>query len=142
LLLGRLVAGAGAIRVRQRGGDRAGEMRIPRVLRHRRVTVGERFGTAAHPAGLLAGRHGLAIQHTTSLRDDGAGHRLTLHAMIAADATKPALLGLLHGRMLVQRGGRMPAAVCDAAVPALQRHDHRLVRCVRVEAVVREGVAA
>jgi peptide/nickel transport system permease protein len=34
------------------------------------------------------------------------------------------------------------AAVCDAAVPALQRHDHRLVRCVRVEAVVREGVAA
>ena len=34
------------------------------------------------------------------------------------------------------------AAVCDAAVPALDRHDGRLVRCVRVDAVAREGVAA
>jgi hypothetical protein len=93
-------------------------MRSPRLLRHRRVTVGEMFGTAAaHTAGLLAGRHGLAIQATTSLRDDGAGHRLTLHAMIAADATKLALLGLLHGRMLVHRGGRMPPRSAAAGTP-------------------------
>ena len=94
-------------------------MRISRLLRHRRVTVGESFGTAAaHTAGLLAGRHGLAIQATTSLRDDGAGHRLTLHPVIAVDATKLALLGLLHGRMLVQRGGQA-AGLRSAGAAAL-----------------------
>jgi acetylornithine deacetylase/succinyl-diaminopimelate desuccinylase-like protein len=101
------VACAGAIRVRQLGGDRAGEVRITRFLRNRRVTVGEMFGTAAaHTAGLVAGRHVLAIQDPTSLRGDGAGHSLNLQAMTALDATKLALLGLLHGRMLAHRDGR------------------------------------
>lgn len=156
LLLGRLVAGAGAIRVRQRGGDRAGEMRISRLLRHRRVTVGESFGTAAaHTAGLLAGRHGLAIQHTTSLRDDRAGHRLTLHPMIAVDATKLALLGLLHGRMLVQRGGQAAGlrSAGAAALTAIADREgdifehvalrpervHRLVRAAQDRALAEAG---
>ena len=32
--------------------------------------------------------------------------------------------------------------ICDAAVPTLDRHDDRLVRCVRVEALNREGAVA
>jgi hypothetical protein len=134
------VACAGAIRVRQLGGDRAGEMRITRLLRNRRVTVGEIFGTAAaHTAGLVAGRHVLAIQDTTSLRDDGAGHSLNLHAMIAVDATNLALLGLLHGRMLVHRGGQ---AAGRKGRPHAAKESHRWHAATCAAAGLRSAGAA
>jgi hypothetical protein len=63
-LLARLVTvGQAGVRVRCLGGNRAGEVRIGRFLRNRRVTPKEMMATArAHTAGLVKGRHVLAIQ--------------------------------------------------------------------------------
>ena len=109
-LLDRLVsAGQGGVRVRQLGGDRAGEMRITRFLRNRRVSVAEVVRHAAErTAGRVAGRHVLAIQDTTSLRDDGHGHSLNLHPTIAVDAASGACLGLIHAETLHRDGGAGP----------------------------------
>jgi hypothetical protein len=98
------------VRVRALGGDRAGEMRITRFLRHRRVSVGEMVATAlARTAALVAGRQILAIQDTTSLRDDGKANSLVLHPTIAVDARDGALLGLVHADLLRRSGGQTAA---------------------------------
>jgi len=106
-LLDRLVAvGRFGVRVRVLGGDRAGEIRITRFLRNERVSAGEMVASAgARTAGLVTGRHVLAIQDTTSLRDDGKGHSLVLHPTIAVDAEDGALLGLVHAELLRRAGG-------------------------------------
>ncbi len=80
-MLDRLAAvGQSRVRVRTLGGNRAGEMRITRFLRNPRVTPAEMVQTAAaRTAKLVAGRHILAIQDTTSLRDDGDQQSLVLH---------------------------------------------------------------
>ena len=106
-LLDRLVAvGQSGVRVRRLGGDRAGEIRITRFLRHARVSAAEMVATAAaRTQGRVAGRHILAIQDTTSLRDDGQGKSMVLHPMIAVDALDGALLGLVHGEVLHRDGG-------------------------------------
>ena len=105
-MLERLLAvGPSGVRVRPLGGDRAGEVRIGRFLRNRRVTSGEMFTTAA--AGTLervAGRHILVPQDTTSLRDDGDKRSLQLHPAIALDAGDGALLGLVHAEFLRRDG--------------------------------------
>jgi hypothetical protein len=103
----RLVTvGQRGVSVRSLGGSRAGEMRITRFLRNSKVTVGEIFATAAAgTAGRVAGLHVLAIQDTTSLRDDGAGHSLVAHPTIAVEAETGALLGLAHGEILARGGG-------------------------------------
>lgn len=103
----RLVTvGQGGISVRSLGGNRAGEMRITRFLRNAKVTVEEIFEQAAgETAGRVAGLHVLAIQDTTSLRDDGAGHSLVAHPTIALEAESGALLGLVHGEILSRTGG-------------------------------------
>ena len=103
----RLVTvGQRGVSVRSLGGSRAGEMRITRFLRNPKVTLGEIFGqAAAGTAGRVAGLHVLAIQDTTSLRDDGAGHSLVAHAAIALEAESGALLGLVHGEILSREGG-------------------------------------
>jgi Transposase DDE domain len=54
-------------------------------------------------AGLVNGRHILAIQDTTSLRDDGDQRSLHLHPTIAADG---ALLGLVHAEFCHRAGGK------------------------------------
>lgn len=107
-LLARLArVGQTGVRVRPLGGDRAGEVRISRFLRNPKVTPQEMFAAAAtHTASLVKGRHILAIQDTTSLRDDGNGHSLQLHPMIAVDAHDGALLGLVHGCVLRRVGGK------------------------------------
>jgi hypothetical protein len=56
----------------------------------------------------VAGRHILAIQDSTSLRDDGDKQSLYLHPTIAVDAADGALLGLLTAAML-ERDGRAKA---------------------------------
>lgn len=57
-------------------------------------------------AGLVRGRHVLAIQDTTTLRDDGKLDSLNLHAMIAVDADDGALLGLIDATFLKHVGGK------------------------------------
>jgi hypothetical protein len=101
-----LAAGEGGVRVRRLGGDRAGEMRITRFLRNGRVSVAEMVGrAAARTAERVAGRHILAIQDTTSLRDDGWGRSINLHPTIAVEAATGALLGLVGAEVLRRDGG-------------------------------------
>jgi hypothetical protein len=96
--------------VRRLGGDRAGEMRITRFLRNRRVSVAEMVVSAAERTfQRVAGRHILAIQDTTSLRDDGHGHSLNLHPTLAVEAASGALLGLVHAEVLRRDGAAGPA---------------------------------
>ena len=104
-----LVAGQGGVRVRRLGRDRAGEIRITHFLRNPRVSVPEMMSRAAErTAERVAGRHILAIQDTTSLRDDGWGQSLLLHPTIAVDAASGALLGLAGGEALRRDGGAGP----------------------------------
>ena len=107
-MLDRLVAvGQTGVRVRVLGGDRAGEVRLGRFLRNPRVTPAEMIATSnARTARLVNGRHVLAIQDTTSLRDDGDQRSLQLHPTIAVDAQSGALLGLVHAVFLHRRGGQ------------------------------------
>jgi hypothetical protein len=107
-LLARLVCvGQSGISVRRVGGNRAGEMRFTRFLRNPRVRPDEMVATArARTAGLVKGRHILAIQDTTTLRDDGKQRSLNLHPMIAVDADDGALLGLVDAVFLNHVGGK------------------------------------
>jgi len=105
-LLERLCAlGAQGISLRRLGGERSGEVRLGRLLNNRAVTPTEMVATArADLLGRVAGRHILAIQDTTSLRDDGARHSLNLHPTMAVDADDGALLGLLSAELLERDG--------------------------------------
>jgi len=87
-LLARLMeVGPAGARLRPLGGDRAGEVRFGRFLHNANVTSEEMITTAAaHTAGLVAGLDVLAIQDTTTMRDDGDQNSLNLHVMIAVDA--------------------------------------------------------
>ena len=107
-LLARLAeVGQAGVRIRPLGANRAGEVRLGRFLRNPRVTPQEMVATAAaRTAGLVAGRHVLVIQDTTSLRDDGDQRSLHLHPAIAVDATDGALLGLVHATFLRRTGGK------------------------------------
>jgi hypothetical protein len=107
-LLARLVSvGQSGISVRRVGGNRAGEMRFTRFLRNVRVRPAEMVATArARTAGLVKGRHILAIQDTTTLRDDGKLHSLNLHPTIAIDAHDGGLLGLVEAVFLSRVGGK------------------------------------
>ncbi len=107
-MLARLVSvGQSGISVRRVGGNRAGEMRFTRFLRNLRVSPEEMVATArARTAGLVKGRHILAIQDTTTLRDDGKLSSLNLHPMIAVDAHDGGLLGLVDAVFLSHVGGK------------------------------------
>ncbi len=98
--------GQSGVAVRSLGGGRAGEMRLTRFLRNGKVSVAAIVAAAAErTATRLVGRHVLAIEDTTSLRDDGAGCSLQAHVTLAADAESGALLGLAHAEMLRHEGG-------------------------------------
>jgi hypothetical protein len=107
-LLARLVCvGQSGVSVRRVGGNRAGEMRFTRFLRNPRVSPPEMVATArARTAKRVRGRHILAIQDTTTLRDDGRQCSLNLHAMIAVDAADGAPLGLVEAVFLDRVGGK------------------------------------
>ena len=104
----RLVAvGQCGVRVRSVGGSRAGEMRITRFLRNGKVSVEEIVDHAcASIRDRVRGRHILAIQDTTSLRDDGAGRGIVAHPTIGIDRESGALLGLIHTELLDREGGK------------------------------------
>jgi Transposase DDE domain len=107
-LLARLVCvGQSGVSVRRVGGNRAGEMRFTRFLRNPRVSPPEMVATArTRTAKRVRGRHILAIQDTTTLRDDGRQCSLNLHAMIAVDAADGAPLGLVEAVFLDRVGGK------------------------------------
>ena len=108
-LLDRLVASReSGVRVSALGRDRAGEMRLFRFLHNARVTPGEMVQTArARTLTRVAGRHLLAIQDSTSLRDAShtSGRSLLLHPMIAVDALDNSVVGLIEAQLL-QRSRR------------------------------------
>src|SRR5512142_2098594 len=92
-LLTRLVeVGQAGVSLRALGAGRSGEVRFGRFLRCAAVSLGEMIATACvHTKGLVASRHILAIQDTTTLRDDGNQCSLNLHPTIAVDAEDGAL---------------------------------------------------
>lgn len=82
-------------------------MQITRFLQNRKVTSAEMVETASQRTRTLAGgRRILAIQDTTTLRDDGDQASVALHPTIAVDADDGSLLGLVHAQVLHRRGGR------------------------------------
>ena len=98
--------GGRGISVRRLGGDRAGEIRLTRLLHNPAVTVDEMVDTAAARTGpRCAGRHVLAIQDTTVVQSEGGGG-LYLHPVIALDADDGAILGVVHAATLTRTGGR------------------------------------
>jgi len=99
--------GPSGARIRPLGGGRAGEVRFGRFLHNPSVTPREMIATAAaRTMELVRGRHILAIQDTTTLRDDGGQNSLNLHAMIAVDARDGAMLGPVHAEFLRREGGK------------------------------------
>jgi len=60
----------------------------------------------ARTAARVSGLHILAIQDTTSLRNDGDQRGMVAHPTIAVDAESGALLGLVHGQVLRREGGK------------------------------------
>ncbi|MYE00524.1 MAG: transposase [Alphaproteobacteria bacterium] len=110
--------GPRGISVRRLGGNRAGEVRIGRFLRNGKVTVEKIVERAAsRTASRVAGLDILAIQDTTSFRDDGQGNSLVGHATIAVEAEHGALLGLVDARIIERHGGggkkAKGRALCD-----------------------------
>ena len=115
---GLVKLGPRGISVRGVGGNRAGEVRVGRFLRNEKVTVGKIVeqalpGTACRVEGL----HILAIQDTTSFRDDGSGNSLVGHSTIAVEAEHGTLPGLIDTQIIERCGGgeRLPKnrALCD-----------------------------
>jgi hypothetical protein len=106
-LYARLVGyGGSGVNVRQLGGDRAGEMRITRFLRNRKVTISEMTSTALErTCARVAGRHVLAIQDTSALRVDEKGLGLSFHPVLAVDANEGTVLGLVDNFFLTRHGG-------------------------------------
>jgi hypothetical protein len=92
--------------VRRLGGDRAGEVRLTRLLRNPSVTPEEMVETAAaRTAERSAGLDVLAIQDTTVVRSDGGGG-LYLHPVLVTDLASGAILGLAHAEFLVRGEGK------------------------------------
>jgi hypothetical protein len=98
-------------------------MRLTRFLRNARVTSSEMIGAASEGVrARVAGRHILAIQDTTTLRDDGDQASIALHPTIAVDADDGALLGLVHAQVLHRHGGRK---ALRKTVPFAQKESSR-----------------
>ena len=131
LCLARLIeVGQSGTSVRKLGGSRAGEIRLSRFLRNPRVTHQEMTATAAaRTAERARGRHVLAIQDSTTLRDDGGLNSLLLHAMIAVDAQDGALLGPVDASFLQRQGGKK---VLRKHRPFEEKESHRWLQATRV----------
>jgi len=139
-LLDRLCAvGTSGISIRRLGGNRAGELRITRFLRCPGITPGEMFATATrHTATLVKNRHLLAIQDTTTLRDDGDRQSTVLHPTIAVGAEDGALLGLAHAEVLRRSGGAKAKRKRRAFE---EKESHRWLRGAEAGASLLEGGA-
>jgi hypothetical protein len=82
-------------------------MRLTRFLRNGKVTVGEIVAAVAmRTRERVAGRHVVAVQDTTSVREKNRGGSLKSHPVIAVDAESGSVLGLVHASFLVIEGGK------------------------------------
>jgi len=98
--------GGRKLRVRALGGNRAGEIRLTRLLRNAAVTSEAIVAEAARrTASRCQGLHVLAIQDTTVVRSQGGGG-LYLHPTLAVDAASGAILGLTHAEFLSRSTGK------------------------------------
>jgi hypothetical protein len=125
----------GSVRLREMGGNRAGELRLWRLLHNVKATPAEMVQTAR--AGTLArvrGRHVLAIQDTISLRDASNTSKRSLHRhpTIAVDAADGSLLGLADATLLRRSGDKLEtrkaAALCRKGKPPVAGCDGPLGR--------------
>ena len=110
--------GPRGLSVRGLGGSRAGEVRIGRFLRNGKVSVEKIVNKAARATSTrVDNMHILAIQDTTSFRDDGSGNSLVGHATIAIEAEEGAMLGLVDTQLIERFGnGKTPPKnrpLCD-----------------------------
>jgi hypothetical protein len=135
-LLARLTeVGQSGVSLRALGGARSGEVRFGRFLRCEAVTPEAMIATAcAHTKGLVASRHILALQDTTTLRDDGKQRSLNLHPMIAMDAEDGALLGLVHAALLA-RDGSAARVHCNKR-PFEEKESRRWLEATRASAAL------
>lgn len=103
----RLVEHGGrGVSVSRLGGGRAGEMRITRFPHNPKVTIGEMIATArVRTCAEVAGRHVLATQDTSAPRVDEKGVGLSFHPVIAADADRGTVFGLVDTFFLKRQGG-------------------------------------
>jgi len=135
-----MAVGEGGVRVRAVGGNRAGEMRITRFLRNPKVSVEEIVSQAClRTIAAVAGRHILAIQDTTTLRDDGGGCGIVAHPTIAIDRADGALLGLVHAELIFRPGGLGASRKARAAT---DRQSHRWLDGAAHAASLLDGGAA
>jgi len=106
-LRSRLIeVGCKGISIRRLGGDRAGEMRITRLLRNAKVSAGSIFSEAgAATASRCAGAEVVVIQDTTVLRSRGGGG-LYAHCAIALEGESGAILGLVGATFLSRQSGK------------------------------------
>jgi hypothetical protein len=140
-LLARLVeVGQSGVSLRRLGAARSGEVRFGRFLRCKAVSAEEMIATAlVRTTGLVAGRHILAIQDTTTLRDDGKQRSLNLHPTIAVDAEDDALLGLVHATLLA-RDGSAAQIHCNKR-PFAEKESRRWLDATRASAALLSGGA-
>ncbi len=132
--------GERGVRVRCLGGNRAGEIRLTRFLRNDRVSVDEMIEHArAGTQTRVSGRHILAIQDTTTLRNDGEGRGIVGHPTIAVDSGTGALLGLVHADLIVRRGGLKAS---KQRRPFEDKQSHRWLEGARQAASLVEAGAA
>ena len=97
------------------------------------------FATATrHTATLVKNRHLLAIQDTTTLRDDGDRQSTVLHPTIAVGAEDGALLGLAHAEVLRRSGGAKAKRKRRAFE---EKESHRWLRGAEAGASLLEGGA-
>ena len=79
---------------------------MTRLLRNPKVRIEEMIEHAREQTlSRVGGLHILAIQDTTSLRDDGSACSFNLHPTIAVEAETGAVLGLVHAEFLKHEGG-------------------------------------
>ncbi len=87
----------------------------------------------------MTGLHVLAIQDTTSLRDDGGNHSIAAHPTIAVDAEAGTLLGVVHAQILKREGGRKASR---RARPIEDKESWRWLEAADVAAGLRAAGAA
>ena len=136
----RLVeVGPRGVSVRGVGGNRAGEVRFGRFLRNGKVTVNKIVEKAAMTtSGRVEGLHILAIQDTTSFRDDGSGNCIVGHATIAVEAEQGTLLGAVD-MQLIERSGSGPKPPKNR--PLREKESHRRLEAMHKSATVPDTAA-
>lgn len=109
-------------------------------MRNRKVNVEKMVEHAyAGTCKRVAGLHVLAIQDTTTLRDDGKKHSIAAHPTIAVDAEAGTLLGLVHAQMLKRKGG-LKASCAARAIE--DKESWRWLEAAEVAAGLRAAGAA